>query len=226
MRRPHQGSGLVPLAIESAIFRARAAVSYSLKAITGPGAASDPKGLRRAIIRGTASLSSSSRLPLNSRVSVESPVILPPGRAKLSTSPAATGSIGLAMTMGIVLVACLAASIAKVDVATRTSTLSCTSSVTRPGIRSSFPSAGSDTQTGCFFPQYNRDRAALAGMPQPEAGSLMPDSRHISDPWDFRWLLRLGGEASRQEHSDQSRTKIFLLIVLALTLSLSKTATE
>ena len=43
------------------------------------------------------------------------------------------------MTMGIVLVACLAARIAVVDVTTSTSTLRCTSSATRPGKRSSFP---------------------------------------------------------------------------------------
>ena len=63
-------------------------------------------------ILGIDSLSSSSRFPLSSLVSFVSPVIFPPGRAKLSTSPVATGSIVTTMTMGIVLVASFAARIA------------------------------------------------------------------------------------------------------------------
>ena len=62
-------------------------------------------------IFGTASLNSSSRFPLRSRVSLVSPVIFPPGRAKLSIRPVAIGSAGVTMTIGIVLVACLAARI-------------------------------------------------------------------------------------------------------------------
>ena len=41
---------------------------------------------------GTACLNSSSRFPSNSGASVDSPVTLPPGFARLDTSPAATGS--------------------------------------------------------------------------------------------------------------------------------------
>src|SRR5262245_63709485 len=58
--------------------------------------------------RGTTSLSSSSRFPANSDVKLASPVTLPPGRAKLATNPSPTGS-PLTLTMGIVVVACLAA---------------------------------------------------------------------------------------------------------------------
>ena len=57
----------------------------------------------------TASFSSSNRLPLRSRVSRVTPVTFPPGRAKLSMSPVATGSTTVIMTMGIVLDACMAA---------------------------------------------------------------------------------------------------------------------
>ena len=46
----------------------------------------------------------------------------------------------MSMTMGIVLVACLATRIVGSSPETRTSTLSCTSSATRLGIRSAFPS--------------------------------------------------------------------------------------
>ena len=56
-----------------------------------------------------ASLSNSSRLPANTDEMPVNPVTFPPGRAKPSTSLTATGSPPLAKTMGIVLVASLAA---------------------------------------------------------------------------------------------------------------------
>jgi len=65
------------------------------------------------------------------------PVRLPPGRARLATRPLETGSAGPAKTMGMVLVACLAARAACVFAATMTSTLSATSSAARAGNRSS-----------------------------------------------------------------------------------------
>jgi hypothetical protein len=51
------------------------------------------------------------------------PVILPPGRAKLEIRPVPTGSPALNMTIGISVVACLAAVAAGVSAATITSTL-------------------------------------------------------------------------------------------------------
>src|SRR5690348_846788 len=82
-----------------------------------------------------ASLSSSRHLPTNSGVRLDKPVTLPPGRARLITSPSATGSPTVAKTMGMLLVACLAARAAIVPVATITSTLSATSSAARAGSR-------------------------------------------------------------------------------------------
>src|SRR5262245_33250489 len=55
------------------------------------------------------SFKSSSRFPLSSGARVASPVIFPPGRARLATNPLPTGSLSCAMTMGIVTVASLAA---------------------------------------------------------------------------------------------------------------------
>ena len=68
---------------------------------------------------------------------------LPPGRARLSTRPASTGSSPTpTITMGIVLVAFLAARIIRVPPATTMiSTLRRTSSAASSGSRSSFPSA-------------------------------------------------------------------------------------
>src|ERR1700730_1314241 len=58
----------------------------------------------------------------------ESPVTLPPGRAKLSTSPLPTGSESATTTMGMVLVACFATFAPSPVTATIMSTLLSTSS--------------------------------------------------------------------------------------------------
>src|SRR5215831_913042 len=69
------------------------------------------------------------------------PVTLPPGRARLSTWPATTGSIPLpVITIGIVLVAFLAARISgSAPATTMTSTLRRTSSAASSGLRPLFP---------------------------------------------------------------------------------------
>jgi hypothetical protein len=69
------------------------------------------------------------------------PVMFPPGRGRLSTSPVTTGSPTLVITMGMVLVACFAASTAGVVDTSMTSSLSPTNSAARPGRRSNLPSA-------------------------------------------------------------------------------------
>ena len=65
---------------------------------------------------------------------------LPPGRERLSTSPILSGYEEVVITIGIVLVACLAARIACVPDATMMSGLSATSSIARAGKRSGLPS--------------------------------------------------------------------------------------
>jgi len=57
-------------------------------------------------------VSSSSRFPASSAVIWDKPVTLPPGRARVSTNPLATGSPAATITIGIVLVAFWAASAA------------------------------------------------------------------------------------------------------------------
>ena len=52
------------------------------------------------------SRNSSSRLPISSGCWIEIPVTLPPGRAKLETRPALTGSNATAKTIGMVVIAC------------------------------------------------------------------------------------------------------------------------
>src|SRR5262249_51218371 len=65
------------------------------------------------------------------------PVALPPGRARLATRPSLTGSSGMVKTIGIVVVAALAASAgSEPPVATITATCRRINSVTRAGTRS------------------------------------------------------------------------------------------
>ena len=72
---------------------------------------------------GTSSCSSSSRFGPSSTVNEVTPVTLPPGRLRLATRPTSTGSPPIAKTIGIVVVAALAASAAGVPpVATITAT--------------------------------------------------------------------------------------------------------
>src|SRR5262249_12395936 len=59
---------------------------------------------------GTVCLSSSNHLPTRSGEAADSPVMLPPGRARLATSPSATGSPTIGNTIGMVAVARRAAS--------------------------------------------------------------------------------------------------------------------
>ena len=100
-----------------------------------------PPGGRRSPTRaslGTASLSTSSLLVFSSGDKLEIPVTLPPGRARLATKPAPTGSPAFVITMGMVVVALLAANAAGVAVTTIRSTLRRTKSAASSGRRSSF----------------------------------------------------------------------------------------
>src|SRR5215472_1506448 len=113
-----------------------------------------------------ACVSSSSHLPTNSGVKLDNPVTLPPGRARLMTSPSVTGSPTVGKTMGMRPVACLAARAASVPEATMTSTLSATSSAATAGSRSNFPSASRYSITTFRFSTH-QDHAVPDGRPLP-----------------------------------------------------------
>src|SRR5262249_33302245 len=70
--------------------------------------------------------------------SIDVPVTFPPGRARAATCPRPTGAAWTANTMGIVVVACLAASTNVDDGAKITSTCMRTSSATNAGSSSTF----------------------------------------------------------------------------------------
>ena len=101
-------------------------------------------GCHRAATRerpGSAWLSRSSILGVSSGASDVKPVMLPPGRARLATSPSPTGSDITGTTIGIVRVACWAARACGVAKATMRSTFMRTRSFARLVKRSCLPSA-------------------------------------------------------------------------------------
>ena len=92
----------------------------------------------RTVSLGTSSRKSPSRLASSAKVSQLIPVTLPPGRLRLATRPSFTGSAPLEKTIGIVVVAALAASDAGVPppaVATITVTRRPTKSAASAGSR-------------------------------------------------------------------------------------------
>ena len=98
---------------------------YCATAMSAPGLASCQSTATRETL-GKASLSSASRFPLSSSTMKLKPVMLPPGLERLRTRPLFTGSAMRVMTMGIVVLAFLAACTDWVFTATITSTLSST----------------------------------------------------------------------------------------------------
>ena len=116
-----------------------------------------PPAARRSPTRaslGTASLSISSLLLFSSVDKLESPVTLPPGRARLATRPAPTGSAVFVITMGMVVVAPFAANAVGPPVTTIRSTFRRTRSAASSGRRSCFCSANRYSMV-IFFPSIH-----------------------------------------------------------------------
>jgi hypothetical protein len=89
---------------------------------------------------GTTSRKSSTRLLTASTLWIDKPVTLPPGRARLATSPLPTGSPLATNTIGMTNVARLAAIVGRVEPVTMTLTLSRTNSSANALKRSGCPS--------------------------------------------------------------------------------------
>ncbi len=90
---------------------------------------------------GTISASSAICLALSSGTCVDNPVTLPPGRARLATTPEPTGSLSCPMTMGISLVAFIAGRVADEPPETITLAGNATSSAASAGMRARTPFA-------------------------------------------------------------------------------------
>ena len=87
--------------------------------------------------------------------------MLPPGRARLLTNPSPSASALAPMTIGIDLVASLAARVAEEDPVRMMSTLRCTSSVASPNSRSCSPSAYRDSKRMFCPSTHPRSRNTL-----------------------------------------------------------------
>src|SRR5262249_42209162 len=85
---------------------------------------------------GSSSRRSPNRFAANSAEKKLIPVMFPPGRLSVATRPSFTGSEAVAKTIGIVVVAALAASVAGVPPVAITATLRRTNSATSSGNRS------------------------------------------------------------------------------------------
>ena len=132
-------------------------------------------------VLGIASLSISSLLVISWVDKLASPVTLPPGRARLLTKPAPTGSPTFAITMGMVVVAFFAANVAGVPETTMRSTLRRTkSAAARSGTRSGFCSANRYSMV-IFFPSIHPrllssclNASTSAALPEAVLGSRKP----------------------------------------------------
>ena len=91
------------------------------------------------VTRGKICFSSSSHLPLMPYSNDVKPVALPPGRDRVATTPAPTGSINCTKTMGTLRVACCRASTVVLVEAKMTSGESATSSAAYLRVRSALP---------------------------------------------------------------------------------------
>src|SRR5262245_4593643 len=102
---------------------------------------------------------SSSRFALSSGANVDSPVIFPPGLARLATNPLPTGSVSCAMMIGIVEVASFTGRVTAPPPVMMISTLSCTSSAASAGRPSIFPSAERHSMRMSFPSTYPSSRS-------------------------------------------------------------------
>src|SRR5260370_1119277 len=136
---------------------------------------------------GTASWRSWTRLALSSAKLTPSPVTFPPGRARLATSPVATGSAAWSSTMGIVPVAALAVSVDCVAVVTITSTFSATSSAASSGRRSGRPPAPRNS-----IRTARPTTQPCSRSPSTSARSIARVSGSNFDPSPVRTPIRIG----------------------------------
>ena len=157
---------------------------------------------------GTTSRKSSSRLPARSVDWSDSPVTLPPGRARLATKPVPTGSAAAAKTIGMIDVACFAARTTGVPEVTMTSTLSRTNSAAISAQRSLRPRP-SDTRSRRCGPRSSRAPAAAArrrrstgSVAEAELAPRKPDGRQL------RRLLRARRERPRGRRAAEQRDEL------------------
>src|SRR5262249_5524970 len=134
--------------------------------------------------------------------------MLPPGLARLSTNPVATGSMASTITIGVVLVAFCAAAIAGLSPATMTSVLRRTSSAARSGNRSAFPLEDFHSMTRFCPSTYPNSRNPWRKGAQRERerrlGWLAGESPYPPDLCALLCLARdRRGENATAQHGDE-----------------------
>ena len=129
------------------------------------------------VTRGASSLSSSSHFPLIPYSNRAKPVALPPGRARLSTKPAPTGSATCTNTIGTLRVACNKGATVTVPEARRASGSSATSSAAylRKLSASPPPSDGQSECSFCFCRTCSRRLMARKSQPGPPLDGLLTE---------------------------------------------------
>ena len=152
------------------------------------------------VAEGAASWSSCTYLPPTPEALKVSPVMLPPGRARLVTSPAATRSGATMVTMGIVVVARRAAAISRVPVTTMTFTCRSTSSAANSVTRGSFPAAKRRSITMFWpstYPSARRPPRNAVHCGPGRAGSVPIDRRPMRGVLAGAWASAATATHSR-----------------------------
>jgi hypothetical protein len=121
---------------------------------------------------GTISFSNSRRFVPNSGATMLKPVTLPPGRARLSTSPAATGSPTTAMTIGIVRVVALRALAAGVPPVTMKHQRCCVQDQQQARTVHRLGRFPTSIQSQSSFPPHIRVLLVHRGMPLSEVTTI------------------------------------------------------
>ena len=156
----------------------------------------------------------------SSNAKLDKPVTLPPGRARLPTSPLPTGSPTAVITMGMVLLAPFAANASGAPVTTIRSTLRRTrSAASSSGERSFFCSANRYSMV-MFFPSIHpsllsscRNTSARTALPEAVLVSRNPMRRIFTACW------ALADEQSEKSIAHRVRTVIFFFMSLSLSRS-------
>ena len=173
-------------------------------------------GSRRSPTRtslGTASLSISNLLVFSSTAKVENPVTLPPGRARLATRPSPTGSPTFVITMGMVVVALLAANTDTPAIATIRSTLRRTRSAASSFRRSAPLFSAKRYSKVIFFPSIQPSlriscRNASKSPAIPEAMLLSRKPMRKTFPV---CCASAGTQSAKSKGQSARRIKIFLI---------------
>src|SRR5438132_6034060 len=147
--------------------------------------------------RGTTSRKSSSRLGAASLCWIDKPVMFPPGRARLATRPAPTGSPTDAKTIGMTVVARLAAATAAVPWVMVTSTLRRTNSLEISAFRAPLRPPVLDCDVATFHPTQ------LMKSSHECSNHVAHGRRRACAQEPYRWqpgrLLRACGERHKSE---------------------------